>query len=73
MKGTIKKLIRDRGFGFISVEEGREIFPHTTALHAMIFESLIEGRPIEFDVEKSLEDSRSKGPRAINVQGKKQN
>jgi CspA family cold shock protein len=55
MKGTIKKLIRDRGFGFISVEDGREIFSHTTALHAMIFESLIEGRPVvEFDVEKSL-------------------
>ncbi len=27
-KGTIKKLIRDRGFGFISAEDGREIFFH---------------------------------------------
>ncbi len=73
MKGTIKKLIRDRGFGFISAEDGREIFFHITALQDTTFESLIEGQSVEFDVEKSPKDSQSKGPRAINVQGGKQN
>jgi CspA family cold shock protein len=73
MKGTIKKLIRERGFGFINAEDGREIFFHTTALQGMTFASLIEGQPVEFDVEKSSNDPRSKGPRALNVQGVKQN
>ncbi len=72
MKGTIKKLNKDRGFGFISVEDGAEIFFHTTALQGMTFESLIEVQSVEFDVEKSPKDSRSKGPRAVNVQGEKQ-
>ncbi|HLE24516.1 MAG TPA: cold shock domain-containing protein [Thermodesulfobacteriota bacterium] len=73
MKGSIKKLVRDRGFGFISAEDGREIFFHTTALQGLTFDSLIEGQSVEFDVEKSPKDSRSKGPRAINVQAEKQN
>jgi len=72
MKGTIKKLIRERGFGFINTEDGREIFFHTTALQGMTFASLIEGQSVEFDVEKIPDDSRNKGPRAINVQGVKQ-
>jgi cold shock protein len=73
MKETIKRLIRDRGFGFISAEDGREIFFHTSALQGMTFEFLIEGQSVEFDVEKSPKDSRNKGPRAINVHGEKQN
>ena len=67
MKGTIKKLIRDRGFGFSRAEDGREIFFHITALEGMTFTSLIEGQSVEFDVEKNPKDSRNKGPRAINV------
>jgi cold shock protein len=70
MKGTIKRVIRDRGFGFISAEDGREIFFHTTALQGMTFESLVEGQSVEFDVEKSPKDSRSKGPKAIRVRSK---
>lgn len=73
MKGTIKKLIRERGFGFISTEDGREIFFHMTALEGMTFKSLIEGQPVEFDIEKSLKDPQSKGPIALNVQCEKQN
>jgi cold shock CspA family protein len=66
-------LIRDRGFGFISVEYGRDIFLYTTALQGMTFYSLIEGQSVvEFDVEKIPKDSRSKGSCAINVQGEKQ-
>lgn len=72
MKGTIKRLIRERGFGFINTEDGKEIFFHTTALQGMTFASLTEGQSVEFDVEKSSRDSGSKGPRALNVQGVKQ-
>ncbi|MGH7799443.1 MAG: cold-shock protein [Thermodesulfobacteriota bacterium] len=67
MKGTIKKLIKDRGFGFIRAEDGREIFFHRTAVQDANFESLTEGQSVEFDVEKNPKDSRTKGPRAVNV------
>ena len=62
MKGTIKRIIRERGFGFISAEDGREIFFHRSALEGTDFEALEEGNSVEFDVEKG-----PKGPRALNV------
>lgn len=61
-KGAIKKLISDRGFGFISASDGREIFFHQSSLVGASFSSLKEGQEVEFEVEKS-----PKGPRAINV------
>lgn len=67
MKGTIKRLMKDRGFGFIKAEDGREIFFHRTAVNSTNFESLTEGQSVEFDVEKNPKDSRTKGPRAVNV------
>ena len=60
--GTIKKLIRDRGFGFISARDGREIFFHQSSLVDIKFDALSEDQEIEFEVEKSF-----KGPRAFNV------
>ena len=60
--GKIKKLVRDRGFGFISDTDGREVFFHQSALVGMTFDSLQEGSGVEFDIEKS-----DKGPRAVNV------
>ena len=62
MKGTIKRLIRERGFGFISAEDGREIFFHSSALEGIDFDALEEGNSVEFNVEKG-----PKGPRAVNV------
>ena len=61
-KGTIKKLVRDRGFGFISDADGKEVFFHQTGVVDNKFESLTEGQEVAFDVESS-----EKGPRAINV------
>jgi CspA family cold shock protein len=62
MTGTIKKLVRDRGFGFIAGEDGKEVFFHQSGLVEATFESLNEGQSVTFDVEKS-----DKGPRAVNV------
>jgi CspA family cold shock protein len=62
LKGTIKKLIRDRGFGFISAEDGREIFFHHSALEGTDFDSLKEGSKVEFNSERG-----PKGPQAVNV------
>jgi CspA family cold shock protein len=60
--GKIKKLIRERGFGFISDTDGREVFFHRSSVIDVQFDALQEGRDVEFDVEKS-----PKGPRAVNV------
>ena len=61
-KGTIKKLVRERGFGFISDTDGREVFFHQSGLVEAKFDALNEGQEVEFEVEKS-----EKGPRAINI------
>ena len=60
--GKIKKLVRDRGFGFISDSDGSEVFFHQSSLVEAKFDSLNEDQKVEFDVEKS-----DKGPRAVNV------
>lgn len=60
--GKIKKLVRDRGFGFISDTDGRELFFHQSALTDLTFDALSEEQDVEFEVEKS-----PKGPRAISV------
>lgn len=60
--GKIKKLIRDRGFGFISDTDGTEVFFHQSSLIDVKFDALTEEQAVEFEVEKS-----PKGPRAINV------
>ena len=60
--GTIKKLVRDRGFGFISDTDGNEVFFHQSSLVGVAFDTLKGDESVEFDIEKS-----DKGPRAVNV------
>ncbi|MFH0838768.1 MAG: cold shock domain-containing protein [Candidatus Omnitrophota bacterium] len=61
-KGRIKRLIRDRGFGFIIDTDGREVFFHQSNLLDTRFESLNTDDELEFDVSKS-----EKGPYAVNI------
>lgn len=60
--GKIKKLVRDRGFGFIDATDGREIFFHRNNLLDAKFEDLNSDQGVEFEVQKS-----NKGPMAINI------
>ena len=60
--GTVKRLVRERGFGFITGEDGTELFFHRSALTGNAFEDLVEGQGVEFEVEKG-----PKGPRAGNI------
>ena len=62
MQGKIKRVVRDRGFGFILTSDGKEVFFHRSGLQGMDFEGLKEGLPVEFEVEQG-----EKGPRATNV------
>ncbi|MBN1913690.1 MAG: cold shock domain-containing protein [Candidatus Omnitrophica bacterium] len=60
--GKIKKIVRERGFGFIDDTDGREVFFHQSSLLDTQIDSLIDEQKVEFEIEKS-----PKGPRAINV------
>lgn len=62
-QGTIKKVVADRGFGFIAAEDGKEYFFHRTGMDTSLsFDSLTGGERVTFDVEQS-----PKGPRANRV------
>jgi cold shock protein len=62
MQGTIKRVVRDRGFGFIRSSDGQEVFFHRSSLQQMDFDGLKEGDTVEFEVERG-----EKGSRATNV------
>jgi CspA family cold shock protein len=57
--GSIKRLMRDRGFGFIKVDDGPDIFFHRSHVRDVSFDALEEGVPVEFETAES-----DKGPRA---------
>ena len=60
--GTIKRLVRDRGFGFIRDDGGQEWFFHRSSVKVVNFDQLNEGERVTFDEEPS-----AKGPRAGNI------
>jgi CspA family cold shock protein len=62
MQGTIKRIIRDRGFGFIRSTDGQEVFFHRSGLQQLNFDGLKEGEQVEFEMERG-----EKGPRATSV------
>jgi cold shock CspA family protein len=51
MLGTIKRLIRDVGYGFIRTRDGRNVFFHRNDLRELDFASLKEGESVEVEVE----------------------
>ena len=60
-EGTIKKLMTDRGFGFIKGDQG-EIFFHHSEVQGVAFEDLHEGQQVEYEVGQG-----KKGPCATSV------
>ena len=60
-QGKIKKLVADRGFGFIAGDEG-ELFFHHSEVQGVTFEELQEGQTVEYEVGQG-----PKGPRATAV------
>jgi CspA family cold shock protein len=62
--GTVKKIVADRGFGFITAEDGKDYFFHRDGLTPSLdFDRLLGGERVQFDVEDG-----PKGARAKNVQ-----
>ncbi|MCJ7743881.1 MAG: cold shock domain-containing protein [Dehalococcoidales bacterium] len=56
-KGTIRRLITDRGFGFIRTERGEDLFFHHNELQGVDYNSLREGQQVEFEVEQGPDGS----------------
>ncbi len=61
-KGTVKWFNNQKGYGFITDEEGKDVFVHYTGLNMEGFKTLDEGQEVEFDVIEG-----TKGPQAVNV------
>jgi len=62
INGTIKRLVSDKGFGFVAAEDGSEYFFHQSACTNTRFDDLREGQAVTFDRGQG-----PKGPRAENV------
>ncbi len=66
-QGVIKKIVSERGFGFISAERG-DVFFHCSAVVDSAFDDLRVGQSVEYDLEQGDNGRRAnKGPRAATV------
>jgi CspA family cold shock protein len=61
-KGKVKWFNGVKGFGFIQVEDGKDVFVHHSAIQGEGFKSLSEGDEVEFEISEG-----PKGPQAANV------
>lgn len=63
--GTVKFFNHDKGFGFITPDDGqRDVFVHISAVQASGLNGLEDGQKVSFDTEP---DNRGKGPKAVNL------
>ena len=59
--GTIKKVVADRGFGFITADDTKDYFFHRNALDSSLdFDRLNGGEKVEFEIEQSPKGARAK-------------
>jgi len=61
-QGTVKWFNDTKGFGFITGEDGSDVFVHYSSIQGDGFKSLAEGQAVSYDVEDG-----PKGPKAVNV------
>ena len=62
MKGTVKWFNAEKGYGFIQVEGGDDVFVHYSAIQSEGFRTLEEGQAVEFEIVQG-----NRGPQAANV------
>lgn len=62
MNGKVKRLVGEKGFGFIAADDGNEYFFHQSACGPGVFDGLREGQAVTFEKGQG-----PKGPRAENV------
>jgi len=62
VKGTVKWFNERKGFGFLSQDDGEDVFVHYSSIEGSGFKNLAEGQAVEFEVQKG-----PKGLQAVNV------
>ncbi|MGO5139280.1 cold-shock protein [Streptococcus alactolyticus] len=62
VQGTVKWFDADKGFGFISQENGTDLFAHFSKIKSNGFKSLEDGQKVQFDVEQG-----ERGLQAVNI------
>ena len=62
-KRTVKWFNNQKGYGFITAEDGKDVFVHFSGLNMEGFKTLEEGAAVEFDITDG-----AKGPQAVNVE-----
>ena len=65
VKGRIKKLVRDRGFGFVRGDDGKEVFFHRSGLGPTDYDALSEGDVVEYVVQEGPRGARAENVRAV--------
>ena len=63
LEGTVKWFNNKKGYGFITKEDGEDVFVHWSSINGEGFKTLVEGDRVQFEVEQG-----EKGPAAINVE-----
>ena len=63
LSGTVKWFNNKKGYGFITAEDGKDVFVHFSGLNMEGFKTLEEGAAVEFDITDG-----AKGPQAVNVE-----
>lgn len=62
-QGKVKWFNAEKGYGFIEIEEGNDVFVHYSAINGEGFKTLEEGQSVSFDIVEG-----NRGPQAANVE-----
>jgi len=64
-RGRIKKMVRDRGFGFIRGDDGKEVFFHRSGMTGADYDSISEGDTVEYVIQEGPRGARAENVRAV--------
>jgi CspA family cold shock protein len=67
-RGRIKKMVRDRGFGFIRGDDGKEVFFHRSGLNGADYDSLSEGDTVEYVIQEGPRGARAEHVRSVGTE-----
>jgi CspA family cold shock protein len=64
-RGKIKKMVRDRGFGFIRGEDGKEVFFHRSGMNGSDYDAMDEGQTVEYVIQEGPRGARAEYVKAV--------
>ena len=65
INGTVKRLVRDKGFGLVAASDGQGYFFHESACTGTPFDALREGQAVTFETGQGPKDPRAENVRAV--------